>query len=94
MIPQARSYKQHLGEWERQMKRIGLGHTHGARHLYAQSRFQELTGFACPLRGGPLKRDMNAADRQINIEARRIISRELGHNRLDVTIRYLGSWSG
>lgn len=35
LIPVNRSYKQHLWVFEKQMRRVGLGNTHGARHHYA-----------------------------------------------------------
>lgn len=90
LIPSDRSYKQHLGHFERETKAIGLGQTHGLRHLYAQDRYRELTGFDCPAVGGVF----NSTDEQkaLDLSARQTISNELGHNRLSVTGIYLGSW--
>lgn len=90
LIPSDRSYKQHLGHFERETKAIGLGQTHGLRHLYAQDRYRELTGFDCPAVGGVF----NLTDEQkaLDLSARQTISNELGHNRLSVTGIYLGSW--
>ncbi len=91
LIPPDRSYKQHLGHFERETKAISLGQTHGLRHLYAQDRYRELTGFDCPAVGGVF----NLTDEQkaLDLSARQTISNELGHNRLSVTGIYLGSWS-
>lgn len=91
LIPSNRSYKAHIGHFERETAAIGLGQTHGLRHLYAQNRYKELTGFDCPAVGGLVK--LTAEQKQIDIDARKIISQELGHNRLSVTGIYLGSWS-
>lgn len=91
LIPPDRSYKQHLGHFERETKAIGLGQTHGLRHLYAQDRYRELTGFECPAVGGVF--DLTDEQKAIDLSARQTISNELGHNRLSVTGIYLGSWS-
>lgn len=91
LIPSNRSYKEHIGHFERETAAIGLGQTHGLRHLYAQNRYKELTGMDCPAVGGLVK--LTAEQKQIDIDARKIISQELGHNRLSVTGIYLGSWS-
>lgn len=91
LIPADRSYKEHLGRFERETKAIGLGQTHGLRHLYAQDRYRELTGFDCPARGGIF--DLTDQQKALDLTARQTISNELGHNRLSVTGIYLGSWS-
>ena len=91
LIPSNRSYKEHIGHFERETAAIGLGQTHGLRHLYAQNRYKELTGMDCPAVGGLVR--LTAEQKQIDIDARKIISQELGHNRLSVTGIYLGSWS-
>ena len=91
LIPADRSYKTHLGYFERETSAIGLGQTHGLRHLYAQSRYRELVGIDCPAVGGII--DLNDEQKALDLSARQTISNELGHNRLSVTGIYLGSWS-
>lgn len=91
LIPADRSYKEHLGRFERETKAVGLGQTHGLRHLYAQNRYRELTGFDCPAVGGVI--DLTDKQKVADLAARQTISNELGHNRLSVTGIYLGSWS-
>lgn len=91
LIPPERSYKEHLGRFERETSAIGLGQTHGLRHLYAQNRYRELTGFDCPAVGGIF--DLSEQQKAADLSARQTISNELGHNRLSVTGIYLGSWS-
>lgn len=91
LIPQERTYKEHLGRFERETSAIGLGQTHGLRHKYAQNRYKELTGMECPAVGGVVK--ITDEQKKADIEARKQISKELGHNRTSVTGIYLGSWS-
>ena len=91
LIPADRSYKEHLGHFERETSAIGLGQTHGLRHLYAQNRYRELVGIDCPAVGGIV--DLTDAQKALDLSARQTISNELGHNRLSVTGIYLGSWS-
>lgn len=91
LIPPDRTYKDHISKFEHETAAIGLGQTHGLRHLYAQNRYKELTGFDCPAVGGV--RDLSAAEKEVDLVARQQISNELGHNRLSVTGIYLGSWS-
>ena len=91
LIPADRSYKEHLGHFERETSAIGLGQTHGLRHLYAQNRYRELVGIDCPAVGGIV--DLTDAQKALDLSARQTISNELGHSRLSVTGIYLGSWS-
>ena len=91
LIPAERSYKEHLGYFERETSAIGLGQTHGLRHLYAQNRYRELVGIDCPAVGGVI--DLTDEQKALDLSARQTISSELGHNRLSVTGIYLGSWS-
>lgn len=58
--------------------------SHGLRHEYANTRYQELTGVDSPVRGGGrIEKDMDQA-------ARQIVAEELGHSRGSVTTHYLG----
>lgn len=91
LIPAERSYKEHLGHFERETSAIGLGQTHGLRHLYAQNRYKELVGIDCPAVGGII--DLTNEQKALDLSARQTISNELGHKRLSVTGIYLGSWS-
>lgn len=64
---------------------------HGLRHAYAQTRFEELAGFACPAAGGPTRDRMTPAQREADEDARVLLSEELGHCRPQITNAYLGS---
>jgi hypothetical protein len=63
---------------------------HGLRHAYARDRYEELTGWVCPAAGGPLAKELTLEQREQDHEARLTISRELGHEREQVTAAYLG----
>ncbi|HGI8218050.1 TPA: integrase, partial [Legionella pneumophila] len=47
-------------------------------------------GLRCPIAGGKTAQKLDKIDRQIDRKAREIISRELGHSRLNITKTYLG----
>ena len=52
LIPSHRSYVQQKHVYEKQTARTGLSHLHGLRHEYAQSRYQEITGWKAPAAPG------------------------------------------
>ena len=70
--------------------RAGLSQMHGLRHAYAQNRYEELTGWKAPAAGGLETKVLTKEQRELDREARLIISRELGHEREQVTAAYLG----
>ena len=63
---------------------------HGLRHAYAQGRYEELTGWKCPATGGPDSRSLTPEQRELDRDAKLIISQELGHEREQVTAAYCG----
>jgi site-specific recombinase XerC len=90
LIPADRSFIQQQRVYVRQVMNAGLSCMHGLRHQYAQRRYQELTGFACPVAGGPARSALSYAQRHLDQQARAVISRELGHEREQITVAYLG----
>ena len=64
----------------------GLKGFHELRAAYACERYEQLTGHAAPVNGGQCYR----IDRELDRQARRQISLELGHNRIDVVSAYIG----
>jgi site-specific recombinase XerD len=98
LIPPDRTYKQHLSHYQKQSKLIGVCKLHGLRHAYAQRRYRELTklfdenkqGLICPAEGGKKFMEMNHAEKSMDRRARHIISRELGHSRINITKIYCG----
>ncbi|MBL0292064.1 MAG: integrase domain-containing protein [Betaproteobacteria bacterium] len=90
LIPADRSYVQQLRRFEYQCDRAGIHRVHGHRHQYAQERYRELTGWSAPAAGGPRSRELTREQKSIDREARLTISRELGHEREQVTAVYCG----
>jgi len=98
LIPQDRSYKQHLNHYQAQTKLMGVGKLHGLRHAYAQRRYRELTrfydpkgqGFICPVDGGKQYKLMTHEEKMIDRRARQEISQELGHSRINIVKIYIG----
>lgn len=91
MIPSQRSYLQHMRVFEKEMREAGLSRTHGARHLYAQNRYKELTGRDAPCRGGMSRKNLSKLEKDKDDEARLIISKELGHERIQIVAVYVGN---
>ena len=90
LIPPNRSYVQHLKIYERHTVNAGLHKMHGLRHAYAQNRYEELTGRPAPAAGGATAKELSPAQRDQDREVRLLISRELGHEREQITTVYLG----
>ena len=81
---------QQLRRFEYQCDRAGIHRVHGHRHYYAQQRYLELTGWPAPAAGGPRSRVLKREQKLIDRDARLTISRELGHEREQVTAIYCG----
>ena len=91
LIPANKTYIQQRHVYDGQCKAAGLSHMHGLRHQYAQSRYEMLTGRPPPTAGGPLVTELSPTQRIEDRHARQTISRELGHERVQITAIYLGS---
>jgi integrase len=90
LIPPTRSYIQHVKIWERHTQKAGLSKLHGLRHQYAQDRYTELTGLIAPAAGGRSSKELTSEEKRIDQEARLRISKEMGHEREQITAVYLG----
>jgi len=90
LIPSHRNYVQQLRIYEGHTLRAGLSKMHGLRHAYAQRRYEELTGWHSPAAGGPPSKSLTREQRDQDHQARLVISRELGHEREQITSVYLG----
>ncbi|MCK1497886.1 phage integrase N-terminal domain-containing protein [Bradyrhizobium sp. 188] len=90
IIPQSKSYIEFRKEVEHATWRAGIHNMHGHRHWYAQWRYRVLTGRPSPAAGGETYERLSRGERARDYWARLQISRELGHNRLQVTDIYLG----
>jgi site-specific recombinase XerC len=90
LIPARKTYIQQRQVYDGQCQRAGLSKMHGLRHRYAQSRYEALTGWKAPAAGGPSAKALTLEQRAQDALARQIVSRELGHERAQVTAIYLG----
>ena len=90
LIPPECLYKHQLKRYEHHIEQAGLNNLHGLRHGYAQRRYLKLTGWYPPSGGGPKFSELTKIQQTTDQEARLKISRELGHNRIEITRVYLG----
>lgn len=90
LIPRTMTYYGQLQRFKAQCMKAGIHKVHGLRHHYAQERYRELTGWACPAKGGPAAKTLNPEQRTIDREARATISAELGHSRTQIVGVYVG----
>ena len=90
LIPPHRSYIQQLKIYERHTAAAGLSKLHGVRHAYAQDRYEELTGRLAPAAGGTSSKELTPAEKAQDLAARLQISHEMGHEREQITVVYLG----
>ena len=90
LIPPALNYVQQLQRFKAQCRSAGIDHVHGLRHHYAQLRYRELTGWNCPAQGGPTSKQLTLEQRAKDLDARVMVSAELGHGREQITAIYLG----
>lgn len=67
-----------------------LSRVQGLRHGYAQARYREMTGWKAPAAGGPSSKGLSPEQERVDREARLAISRELDHEREQITAVYLG----
>jgi site-specific recombinase XerC len=88
LIPAGQSYIRHRYCYDKTLQKIGV-RSHGLRHAYAQRRYRELTGWECPLAGGPQRNELSDPQRSQDVLARLILSEELGHSRIGVTRNYI-----
>jgi len=90
LIPAQKTYIQQRHTYDGQCKAAGLSNMHGLRHNYAQARYEALTGWKAPAAGGPVAAALTPEQHEQDALARQTISRELGHERPQITAVYLG----
>jgi integrase len=91
LIPTGLSYYQQLKRYERQTILAGMDKNHGLRHRYARDRYLVLSARKCQKEGGMSRKEMTPEQRRADDDIRQVISRELGHERLQITSIYLGN---
>ena len=90
LIPAHRRYVDQRRIYERHSANAGLSRLHGLRHQYAQQRYEDLTSWKAPNAGGPTSGCLTPEQKAVDLNARIMISRELGHGREQITAVYLG----
>lgn len=90
LIPSNKTYIQQRHVYDGQCKAAGLSNMHGLRHRYAQMRYEALTGWKAPAAGGSPTAALTHKQLAQDNAARQRISRELGHERIQITAVYLG----
>lgn len=90
LVPDGQTYIRARKDLERATWAAGVRNMHGHRHWYAQWRYKALTGREAPAAGGKTYEQMSREERAADYRARLTVSRELGHNRVDITDAYLG----
>jgi hypothetical protein len=90
VAPGYATYAEYLKHFRYKCERVGIHGVHGHRHFYAQARYQALTGWACPARGGPTRKQLSPQQRMRDREVRAQISREMGHGREQIVSVYVG----
>jgi integrase len=96
MALRGRTLAQAIRHFYYQMNKVGvnratLGVTaHGLRHQFAARRYQQITGFAAPV--SPNRPTViNAMVKEVDLQARRQVSVDMGHFRENITGAYIGT---
>ena len=90
LIPAELRYRDQLQRFKAQCAKAGIHGVHGLRHQYAQTRYEQLTGWKSPAAGGPTSKQLTPQQKAIDQAARQTISVEMGHQRLQITAVYCG----
>ena len=90
LIPKGMSYKDQLERFKAACAQAGIERVHGQRHHFAQQRYEALTGWKAPACGGPNSKMLTAEQKACDRAVRLLISKELGHEREQITAIYLG----
>lgn len=89
LLAPGQSYKQFVASVLRagrqNLKEAGIVGYHDCRAGYACERYAALSGHAAPAVAGARR-----ATRELDMKARRQITHELGHGRIDVVVTYIG----
>ena len=88
LIPASQNWHQwrqgELRDTRETLQAYGIDRLHDLRAAYACERYEQLTGHAAPVQGGQIQ------DRDADRHAREVISKELGHHRIEVVASYVG----
>jgi len=91
LIPAHMNFDQYLSHRKYVLSGTNIPPTHGLRYHYAQQRYIVLTkGMVPPRLGGPKHASLTKQEKEKDLNARLIVSAELGHSRIEITRTYLG----
>ncbi len=97
LIPEGKTYASQRNLYDFQVYKSGYHNLHGLRHAYAQRRYEQFVndltqgnGWFSPHSGGKSQKEMTPEERDIDRQARLLLSNELGHSRESVTRVYVG----
>lgn len=90
LIPQSKTFIQQLKMYEGQTAKAGFSKLHGLRHRYAQQLYTQHTGRLPPVLGGKTSKELSSDEKKLDKEVRLFISKQLGHEREQITAIYLG----
>lgn len=90
LIPLGMDKHTYRRQIERKTWAAGIRNVHGHRHWYCQWRYRTMTGRQCTAAGGRPYEQLTRKERGADWMARKIISREVGHERVSITDCYLG----
>ena len=90
VTPGYKTYRDYLKHFRYECERVGIHGVHGYRHRYAQRRYHDLTGWQCPAHGGPTSKELTKKQKAIDRKAREVITREMGHGRIQIVSVYCG----
>lgn len=91
LIPEGQDFHKYRKAYDNATLRAGLRNNHSLRHWYACWRYTKLAGQLPPALGGRTCDHLDRAGQRRDFAVRLQVSRELGHNRVDVTTTYLGA---
>ena len=91
LIPEGSTFHRYRKTYDNATLRAGLRNNHALRHRYACWRYTKLAGQLPPALGGRTCDHLDRAGQERDYAVRLQVSRELGHNRVDVTATYLGA---
>lgn len=90
LIPDNLKYHQQANRYEKLSNKAGFKRLHGLRHRYAQLRYESLTGWPSSHASAQPLNILTDKNKELDIQARQMISREVGHERLQIVTAYIG----
>ena len=91
LIPADMSYKHYISHRDYHLAIASIREAHGLRHYYAQQRYITLSkGLTPPMMCEGIREKLTPTEQALDLNARLIVSNELGHGRIGITRTYLG----